>query len=1114
MPATARLLAALIAIIVVGLGIVPSASAIEPPASCAERKGVPDGVTPIPLLRKRVETLGETDPFAALDILCANLPRVLTETGANSLESARWTQALATPLIAYLNRFAEAEVLLVHAEPILARKLGRISPEIAEIHVAYGWMSMRRGRMTESADAWSKALAIREKYSGARKIELQKALAGLAQARLSQRRFAEARQLTARGFAIIGENGEYVSDAAAAFKNLMANIAIREEKYAEARQHAEQQIDIELQLHAQGGPDQPVTAYALLGQILQRLNEYDAAERALREALRLAESSNGPLQRNALTALVQLSSLLNERGNPREALHFANQSLQLGERELGPEAPTLVAVLSNLAESQRLLGDFAPALHSWERAAKISVAHAADVQPQIRVRAYRNYGSLLLELGDHGAAERELLSALEVSGADATLSTDRAATLVVLSGLTRRTDRAAAQLQLQQALAIYRAKLPDEHPLLLRVTNELCSLELTANATTSGSCVDAADRLARSRFADPALRQAVLENQSELARAQHDPERMLSFALQSLAAATTLATPDPLWRANYQLARTLHQRREQALAIFFGKQSIDELQKLRRSLVADTARLDPLFVHDKVAVYRNLADWLMEASRFDEALEVLDLMKSEEQRDFLVRGAADETGGHAQGRVSRNADEIALQERFTRALAADTTTGAQIDALSRLRQTDRITPAERTRLEQLLAAQQQLELDRTRSMASLLTARTDQTGRDDVLTRSIRAARLTRELQRFGNDSALGIFLLTDTQLRVVVATRTGQTEILTAVDAGKLRRDIGLLLDDIAERRDVMAPARALYDTLLRPLADAARSAGARRLVLWPDGPLRYLPFAALHDGEQFLVERFAIQLYAEATAADGAAQGRRPGMTVRGFGVTRAVAGFAALPSVADELCGIVRGPIAGLVSASADCVASQDQGAAGRGLNGRGALLGAGFADRSFTQQQLESTLNGPHDFTALHIGTHFSLRPGNAVRSYLVLGDGAQFTLDRLTQIDLSGIELMTLSACQTALGGAVSDDGREVESLSALAQRRGVARVVASLWRVEDRSTSLLMKEFYRQMSQRPGGSAQALRAAQLNVRNQTVNGKRPYAHPYFWSGFTLATTKP
>ncbi len=104
----------------------------------------------------------------------------------------------------------------------------------------------------------------------------------------------------------------------------------------------------------------------------------------------------------------------------------------------------------------------------------------------------------------------------------------------------------------------------------------------------------------------------------------------------------------------------------------------------------------------------------------------------------------------------------------------------------------------------------------------------------------------------------------------------------------------------------------------------------------------------------------------------------------------MTRAVAGFPALPAVADELCYVVRGPIAGLQAAHGVCPAP---------ATGNGALDGEGFADAAFTEARFRNVLAAPRDYSVLHIGTHFRLRPGNALRSFSIarrrLQDDARF-----------------------------------------------------------------------------------------------------------------------
>ena len=110
-----------------------------------------------------------------------------------------------------------------------------------------------------------------------------------------------------------------------------------------------------------------------------------------------------------------------------------------------------------------------------------------------------------------------------------------------------------------------------------------------------------------------------------------------------------------------------------------------------------------------------------------------------------------------------------------------------------------------------------------------------------------------------------------------------------------------------------------------------------------------------------------------------------------------------------MAEELCSVIRGPIAGLSAHGTECAAN---------ATGKGALAGEGYADAAFTEARLTDLLSDPGRFSVLHIGTHFSLRPGNAMRSYLVLGDGSRLTLDRINALNFTCIGLARLSGCHT------------------------------------------------------------------------------------------------
>jgi CHAT domain-containing protein len=190
--------------------------------------------------------------------------------------------------------------------------------------------------------------------------------------------------------------------------------------------------------------------------------------------------------------------------------------------------------------------------------------------------------------------------------------------------------------------------------------------------------------------------------------------------------------------------------------------------------------------------------------------------------------------------------------------------------------------------------------------------------------------------------------------------------------------------------------------------------------------------------------------------------------------------------------------------------------------------------------------------------VHIASHFSFRPGDETRSFLLLGDGSVLTLAEMKSQKylFAGVELLTLSACNTAAQQADAD-GREIDAFAELAQRLGANAVIATLWPLADESSPRLMREFYR--NRQAGGGmmkAEALRKAQLALlrgsarfsgarkarkpRPETVrivrrngqrsegqtradviyveakhvpsykrDGQKPYAHPYYWAPVIL-----
>ena len=1070
--------------------------AVTLPASCPASAAPGASSVPLAKLRQRVLEVSESDPDAAIQLMCDTIPRVAREKGEHSAQLAWWAASLATPLIAYKDRFQEAIPLLQFAEPILELQPNEYAAEIADINVAYAWIYLRQGRLAESADAWQKALKARERAPGPRQIELQKVLVGLAQVRASMRDFRAAREAVARANAILIANRATVSEAGAAIENIQANLYLREEAYERARAHAEAQIAIEKQL--QGGAPQLVTAYVLLGTIDQRQDDFDAAEAALREAIRLSEAENGPLQRHYLTALNQMAVLLIERDRPFEALPFARRAMEVGEATLGKDAPKLVGILRTLAEASRSLGDLPSALHLYQRADFIVKQNGANVERQVLVAHYRGLSNLQLELGDLPAARAALTAGIDAAGDDATLTVERAHLLLALARATDALDPERPRL-LEQALALFQARLPKTHPVNLRVVNELCGVEIAARADPAPRCKEAGDWVLSARDVEPTLRSAVYQNQSAYDEARGDVDGAYAQALKGLAAAEAVGTPDPLWRAYFTFAAANAASRNTAVAIFFGKQAVGQIERLRGDFTRSEPELQRTFLIDKVSVYRAVADWLMEVGRIDEGLEVLKLLRGQELYDFQLRGAA---AASSETHVDYTREEQALRERYAEALTAAGQRGQEFARLSRLLEVDKLSPVERARLAQMLSNDVALDEVRRNRIQAVLSPDEAAKAPAEAQQRSLQAAGLSDELRRAGPDAALAVFLLAQNHLRVLIATPKQQIEYQVPMNAADLQKEIGDFLEALNQRGDAAAASRALYVSLAQPLDSAAQRARSKRLVLWLDGSLRYVPFAALNDGSRYLIEKYALQIYSVPARSAVPIAHRPPHLLkVRGLGVAQAVPGFAALPAMADELCDVVRGPITGLTQRGSACTASSV---------GNGALPGLGFADAAFTEARFDALLQDTSDYSVLHIGTHFSLRPGNVMRSFLVLGDGSRLSLDAIAKLSFSGIELVTLSACQTALGGAAGDDGREIDGLSAIVQHAGARQVIASLWQVEDKSTALLMRRLYVHLAKSGADAARALQLSQLELLNLNVGGRRPYAQPFYWAGFVAS----
>ena len=325
-----------------------------------------------------------------------------------------------------------------------------------------------------------------------------------------------------------------------------------------------------------------------------------------------------------------------------------------------------------------------------------------------------------------------------------------------------------------------------------------------------------------------------------------------------------------------------------------------------------------------------------------------------------------------------------------------------------------------------------------------------------------------------------------------VILTLPGQVPLLHWIDQPEaaLRQTILSFRESLEDRSNELEGydtqlAQQLYADLIEPFHTALTRYDIQTLVFVNDGILRNIPMAALHDGNQYLIERYALAIAPSLQQSQNPVSNpnNRPNALVLGLTENPTVSGqgLGALSAVQREVREILS------ILPNSDLLLNE-----------------------SLTKANLAQKL-GQQVYPVLHIATHgkFESDPQN---TFLVMGNKETASVEnkllRLGELDTlirSGapreglLDLIVLSACQTASG-----DERSTLGLAGVTIRAGAESALASLWSVNDVSTADLITYFY-QNWQTGLSKAEALRAAQLQV----MADARYFQHPAYWSAFIL-----
>ncbi|MGD8570436.1 MAG: CHAT domain-containing protein, partial [Gammaproteobacteria bacterium] len=310
------------------------------------------------------------------------------------------------------------------------------------------------------------------------------------------------------------------------------------------------------------------------------------------------------------------------------------------------------------------------------------------------------------------------------------------------------------------------------------------------------------------------------------------------------------------------------------------------------------------------------------------------------------------------------------------------------------------------------------------------------------------------------------------------------RTELLVSYKAGikqyvvdspepEVTRQVRQLRLKLEKRRtrEYLPYAEKLYHVLVSPLEQDLKQRNIKTLVFIPGQSLRTIPVAVLNDGNKFLIEKYAVATTPGLTLTDPRPL-KRDHLKVLLSGISEPVQGYPPLDYVPGELNQI-------------------------RDLYGAKLLLNQGFVKANVTEA-LQDT-----GYSVAHFASHAEFA-GNVKDSFILTFDD-RLSVSQLGQYATMGqyknkpIELLTLSACNTAAG-----DDRAALGLAGVAVQSGARSALASLWAINDRASSMLVTEFYRQLQNKDVTKAEALQRAQQKLMKNVR-----YRHPGYWSPFLL-----
>lgn len=511
------------------------------------------------------------------------------------------------------------------------------------------------------------------------------------------------------------------------------------------------------------------------------------------------------------------------------------------------------------------------------------------------------------------------------------------------------------------------------------------------------------------------------------------------------------------WRIELALARAENLVGKEDNALKAAESAMATVETLRSTIAAEDLRSG--FMEDKEEIYTLAVSLLLKQSRISDALDVTERAKSRTFLDILQNG-----------RIDRNAG-LDAKTRAEEARLSGAISKLQVEISWLASKGGDRTPEEDELFERHKATNDSLQKAYGRLLEDIESIHPGY--REIVAVNPESCEEIQRRLEV--GEVLIEYFPLPD--VLVIFAVKRDEIRAYTvAIKEDSLKSEVLSLRRRLEKKLSVRGESQALFESLIAPLGESLKD--AEHLVIIPNGWLHYLPFALLQDRTGgYLLDKFTLSL---APSASVFAFCRDQSKHKR---------------SMDDPQVLAFGNPSTDLLQESLFFAEKEVESIDFTFPHSRDFLGG---------QARESALINEGQSADIVHLACHGLFNAPSPIFSTLFLapgdGENGQLQMFEIFNLHLDRCGLVTLSACESGLGGLSGGD--EIIGLSRAFIYAGSPRVISTLWKVDDLASAVLVKHFYRNLKSGMTPT-QALQKAQQHVRD------RIQAHPAYWAAFQL-----